>query len=121
MAHHKKHTKAWFAERKATLIAEGKSYRLKIAEAKKATNRRLENQSLFQAVLGQLGQTAYAAFKNRKAFRNLTLQSVLPLVAGGFSLLSKKSLLKPVLYGSLLLGGAGTLVTILKRKKIPQT
>ncbi|HCE09333.1 MAG TPA: hypothetical protein DEQ40_12170 [Oxalobacteraceae bacterium] len=46
----------------------------------------------------------YAAFKRRTETAGATLQTLLPLVVGGVSALSRRSLLKPALRLALLMG-----------------
>ena len=106
--------------RKAQLVAEGAAYRFEIRAAAKSVTDDLHLGQLIKSVLGHVAVAAYAAFKSRTESSGAKLKTLLPLVIGGVSALSKRSLLKPVLRAALLLG-VGATVWLAKNKRNTRT
>lgn len=109
------------ADRKKQLIAQGAIYRAEVILAKQAAEASLRPDSLGKAALQQIALTAFSLFRNRKfgGMPGLDLQTVLPIVMGGISALSKKkSLVKTAARGALFAGlAAGAVALLAKRKK----
>lgn len=106
--------------RKAQLVAEGAAYRFEIRAAAKSVTDDLHLGQLIKSVLGHVAVAAYAAFKSRTESSGAKLKTLLPLVIGGVSALSKRSLLKPALRAALLLG-VGATVWLAKNKRNTRT
>ncbi len=92
------------AQRKAQLVAQGAVYRSEIRGAERSVAADLNLGKLVRSVLGHAALMLYAAFKRRTETAGATLQTLLPLVVGGVSALSRRSLLKPALRLALLMG-----------------
>ena len=125
MANHAQHRPDALApqksQHKAQLVAQGAAYRSSIRAAQHAMRADLSVDALTRSVLSHVAATAYAAFKSRTGIGGINLQTLLPLVIGGVSALSKRSLWKPVLRGTLFLGAAAAaLALVAKRKKANQ-
>lgn len=113
MANHRTNVDA-LAQRKAQLVAQGAVYRSEIRGAERAIAADLNLGKLARSVLGHAALMLYAAFKRRTETAGATLQTLLPLVVGGVSALSRRSLLKPALPLALLMG---TVALLAKRKE----
>jgi hypothetical protein len=90
------------SDRKKQLIAQGALYRAEILVARENVEESLRPDSLARGMLNHAASTAVALFSNKTgapAGRNL--QSILPLVMSGISVVSKKTGLKPMLRGVL--------------------
>jgi hypothetical protein len=107
------------ADRKKQLIVQGAVYRAEIILAKEMTEASLRPDSLAKSILHQAALTAFSAFKNRggNGLPGLNVQTLLPLVITGVSVLAKrKSLAKSVLRGVLLAGVAAGVVAFISKK-----
>ncbi len=116
-------TVSLLAQRKKTLIAQGASYRLGITDSKTAVRENLHPDVLARNAISHLGATASAAFDNIFRLKNFNagnLKILLPLITGGFSLLSKRGLVRPLLRGTVMLAVAGTIGYFVFKKKAPR-
>ncbi len=105
------------ARRKEILLAKGAVYRSALSSAKNAVQAKLQAESLAQSIIRNLAIAAFGALKSRGTLGGIGLRTVVPLIAGGFSVL-KKVRLKPVLRGALLAGAVGVAAGFMvKRKK----
>ena len=102
--------------RKAHLVAQGAAYRFEIKAAAKSVTDDLHLGQLIKSALGHVAVAAYAAFKSRTEGSGAKLKTLLPLVIGGVSALSRRSLLKPALRVALLLG-VGAAAWLVKNKR----
>jgi hypothetical protein len=108
------------ADRKKQLITQGAVYRAEVILAKQATEASLRPDSLGRAALHQVAQTAFSILKNRNfnGLPGLNLQTVLPIVMGGISALSKrKSLVKTVARSAVFASVAAGVVALLSRRR----
>ena len=65
-------------------------------------------------------QSAFTNFADMLDFKHISsdkLRRLLPLVVSGVSLLTRRSVLRPILRGALVLGSAGTALYFLSKKK----
>lgn len=121
MANHGQHQSLLLAQHKAQLVAQGAAYRSSIRAAQHAIRADLSVDALTRSAISHVASTAFAAFKSRTGIAGVNVQTLLPLVIGGVSALSKRSLLKPVLRVTLLLGAAaGALALVAKKRKANQ-
>ena len=121
MANHGQPQSIALARHKAQLVAQGAAYRSSIKTAQHAIRADLSVDALTRSALSHVASTAFAAFKSRTGIAGVNVQTLLPLLIGGVSALSKRSLLKPVLRVTLFLGvAAGALALVAKKKKANQ-
>lgn len=107
-------------DRKRQLIAQGAVYRAEILLARQATEDSLRPDTLARSVLHQAAGALIGAFRggNIGGLPGVNLQTLLPLVMGTISALSKrKSLLKTVVRGAAVAGTAAGLIALVSRKK----
>lgn len=104
-------------QRKAQLVAQGAAYRAGISAAQHAVKADLSVDELAKSALSHVASAAYAAFKSRTGIAGVNLQTLLPLVIGGVSALSKRSLLRPVMRAALVLGAVATAVAVVAKKR----
>jgi len=111
-------------DRKRQLIAQGAVYRAEVMLAKQDAAASLRPDTLARSVLHQVVGAALAAFRsgNVASLPSMNLQTLLPIVMGGISALSKrKSLLKAIVRGTAVAGtAAGVVALVSKRKKAKQ-
>lgn len=110
-------------DRKKQLIAEGAVYRAEILLSKQSAEASLRPDTLARSVLHQAAAAAITAFRGRNiaGLPGVNLQTLLPLVMGGISALSKrKTLLKTVLRGAVVAGTAAGVAALISRKKKSQ-
>ena len=108
------------ADRKKQLITQGAIYRAEVILARQATAASLRPDSLGKAALHQVALAAFAILKRRNfsGVPGLNLQTVLPIVMGGISALSKrKPLIKTAVRGAAVAGLAAGVVALLARRK----
>ncbi|HCE08825.1 MAG TPA: hypothetical protein DIT28_07675 [Oxalobacteraceae bacterium] len=117
MANQAQHQANALAQQKAQLVAQGAAYRSSVRAAQLAIKADLSVDALTRSALGHVVSAAYAAFRSRTGIAGANLQTLLPLVIGGVSALSKRSLLRPVLRVALLLGAAATVVAVVAKRK----
>lgn len=107
-------------DRKRQLIAQGAVYRAEILLAKQAAEDSLRPDTLARSVLHQAAGALIGAFRggNLGGLPGVNLQTLLPLVMGAISALSKrKSLLKTIVRGAAVAGTAAGVVALVSRKK----
>jgi hypothetical protein len=107
-------------DRKKQLIAQGAVYRAEVLLARQATEASLRPDSLARGILQQAAVMAIAMIRNRNVagLPGMNLQTLLPIVMGGISALSKrKSLLKTIVRGAAIAGTAAGVAAIVSKKK----
>ncbi|WP_420474413.1 hypothetical protein [Noviherbaspirillum sp. ST9] len=107
-------------DRKRQLIAQGAIYRAEILLAKQSAEDSLRPDTLARSVLHQAAGALIGAFRrgNIGGLPGVNLQTVLPLVMGTISALSKrKSLLKTIVRGAAVAGTAAGVVALMSRRK----
>ena len=107
-------------ERKKHLIAEGALYRSRFHYSKDVVAANLHAESLAKAAVNHLMATAYTAFAGSGGLKGLNLQSILPLLISGVSILSKRSLIKPLFRGVLVIATLGVTAKLLLKKRKPR-
>jgi hypothetical protein len=113
------------AQRKERLVLQCRAYRAAVHHSRAEVRSHLGIQTIAKTALGLVGLRAgSAALSNFSGILDLKngvslgkLQKLLPVLAGGYSLLRKGSLLKPLLRGALIVGGAGTAAYFYARSK----
>lgn len=104
-------------ERKRRLLAEGALFRVGIMEARSTVRANLNAESLAKGalnrVLGAVSSTFSGAFSGKSGGN---LQSLSPLLIGGISLLSKRYLRKPLMYGTVISAGAAFAYYLTRRQ-----
>lgn len=111
------------AEQKERLIMQCRAYRIAVRNARSSVRANLNPQSIAKTAVGMVStraQSALANFSDLLDFRNISgakLQRLLPLVVSGVSLLSRRSLWKPVLRGAAVVGAAGASLYFFSRRK----
>ncbi|HYD60359.1 MAG TPA: hypothetical protein VEC35_08390 [Noviherbaspirillum sp.] len=106
-------------DRKKQLIAQGAVYRAEVLLAKESAEASLRPDTLARSVLHQVTAAAIAAFRGGNGgLPGVNLQTLLPIVMGGISALSKrKSLLKTAMRGAAMAGTAAGVVALVSRWK----
>lgn len=123
MTTHHQEPEESFAERKQRLLAQCKAYRIAIGEARDVVHANLGADALAKTAIGLVSvraQSAFASVSDMFDLKSLTgekLRRLLPLVVSGVSLLTKRSVLRPLLRGALVVGSAGTALYFLSKKK----
>jgi hypothetical protein len=111
------------AQRKERLLLQCRAYRAAVGHSKQVVRDKLSTRAIATAAVGIAGvraQSAVGNFVDLLDFKNISavkLQRLLPLLASGYSLLARRSLLKPVFRGAAVVGAAGALVYFFTRKK----
>lgn len=107
-------------DRKRQLIAQGAVYRVELLLAKQAAEDGLRPDTLARSLLHQAAGALITAFRSGgiAGLPGLNLQTLLPIIMGGISALSKrKSLLKAIVRGTAVAGAAAGIVALVARKK----
>ena len=107
-------------DRKRQLIAQGAIYRAEIMLAKQAAEDSLRPDTLVRSVLYQATSALLGALRggNIGGLPGVNLQTLLPIVMGAISALSKrKSLLKTIVRGAAVAGTIAGLVALVSKKK----
>ena len=111
-------------DRKKQLIAQGAVYRAEVLLAREAAEASLRPDTLARSIMHQAAVAVLAAFRGGKdaGLPGVNLQTLLPIVMGGISALSKrKALLKTIVRGTALAGtAAGVVALVAKKKKVKQ-
>jgi hypothetical protein len=113
------------AQRKERLVLQCRAYRAAVHHSRGEVRSRVGLQSLARSAAGLVGLRAGSSMLSN--FSGLLdsrggglslgkLQKLMPVVAGAYSLLSRRSLLKPVLRGALIVGGAGVAAYLYRRQ-----
>ncbi len=104
-------------ERKRRLLAEGALFRIGILEGRSTVRANLNAESLAKGALnrivGAVSSTLAGAFSGKGGGN---LQSLSPLLIGGISLISKRYLRKPLLYGTVISAGAAFAYYLTRRQ-----
>lgn len=125
------------AQRKERLVMQCRAYRAAVDHSRQEIRSKMGIQSIIKSAAGMVGLGAGSAalssrlglsrFSHLSSLADLKgglsvgkLQKLLPLVAAGYSLLARRSLLRPVLRGLLLAGAAGTAAYVYSRAKSRQ-
>lgn len=103
--------------RKQDLVAQGALLRSGLSSAQKVVKERLAAESLIRSTISQVAMAAFAVFKSRTGLTGAGLPTILPLLIGGVSALSRKALLKPVLRIGLGLFAVGAIITVMAKRK----
>lgn len=110
-------------DRKRQLIAQGAVYRAEILLARHAAEDSLRPDTLARSVMHQAAGALIGAIRsgNIGGLPGVNLQTILPIVMGAISALSKrKSLLKTIVRGAAVAGTAAGVVALVSRKKRPK-
>lgn len=115
-------------ERKRKVLAQGALYRLGVMEAREVVRENLSAESLAKTALNRVFHAATSVFGGGKSLQSLkslkslssasgvNMQTVTPLLLTGVSLLSKRWLRKPLMYGGIL-SAVGGLAYYLSRRR----
>lgn len=115
------------AQKKERLLLQCRAYRIAVTHSKQVVSAHLGAEEIAKTAVGMVSsraQSALANFSGLLDFRNLSaakVQRLLPLVISGVSLLSRRSLLKPVLRGAAVVGAVGAGLYFYSRKKTKKT
>lgn len=115
------------AQHKERLLLQCRAYRAGIGYSRKVVRAHLGADEIAKTAIGMVSvraQSALANFSDLLDFKNFSgakLQRLLPLVVSGVSLLSRRSLLKPVLRGALVVGSTAAALYFVSRKKSKRT
>jgi hypothetical protein len=113
------------AQRKERLIMQCRAYRAAVHHSRSEMRSRLGLQSIAKAAAGLVGLRAGSSM-----LANVTgmlsakggglplgkVKALLPIVTGAYSLLSRRSLLRPALRGAMVLGGLGAAFCLYRRQ-----
>lgn len=114
------------AQRKERLMLQCSAYRVAVAHSKSTVRSRMSIQSMAKTAAGLVGLRAAAgssAFSNlsglldMKNLSSANIRKMLPLIVSGYSLLARRSLIKPLLRGAAIVGGAGAAAYLYSRQK----
>jgi hypothetical protein len=105
------------SRRKEDLLAQGALLRSGLSSAQNVVRVRLRPESLVQSAISHVAMALYAAFKSRTSLAGVGLPTLLPLLIGGVSALSKKALLKPALRVGLVLATVGAIIGMMAKRK----
>lgn len=108
----------YLADRKNILVNEGAKYRAEIMMARHAVVAGLSTESLAKSLVDQAINFAYSGLGTILASKIGHGRTVLPLLVGGFSFLSRKAVLKPLVKGVMLAVVVGVIAKFFMRKKI---
>src|ERR1035437_4003493 len=103
------------ARRKEFLLAQGVVYRSGLRLAQSDVRASLHPGSLLQSAVTNIAMFGYAAMKSRVQLSGL--RTVLPLLIGGITAISRKALIKPLLGGALILGAVGAIANVVIKQK----
>lgn len=125
--HHQEPEHESSAQRKERLLQQCKAYRVAIGQARTVVRDNLGADGIAKTAIGLVSARAQSAFSNFSDLLDLNsisgdkLRRLLPLVVSGVSLLTRRSVLRPILRGALLVGSAGTALYFFSRKKKTDT
>ena len=109
------------AQRKERLLQQCKAYRAAIGQARVVVRDNLGADGIAKTALGLVSTRAQSAFTNfadMLDFKHISSDKLRRLlVVSGVSLLTRRSVLRPILRGALVLGSAGTALYFLSKKK----
>lgn len=112
------------AQQKERLILQCRAYRAGIGQSRNVVRANLGRDALTKTALGLVGARAQSAFANVAGLVNLSgglslakIQRLAPFVLSGLSILSRRSVLKPVLRGAALVSALGAGLYFFSKKK----
>jgi alpha-D-ribose 1-methylphosphonate 5-triphosphate synthase subunit PhnG len=124
MTEHRTHaTHETLAQRKERLLLQCHAYRAAVGHSRQVLRNKLTVQAIATTAVGLAGLRAQSTFAGVADLFDLKhmsvdkLKKLLPLLASGYSLLSGRALLKPILRGAVIVGTAGAAMYFLSRKK----
>ena len=111
------------ADRKRQLIAQGAIYRVELLLSRQVIQHSLQPQSLARRVLQNIPKVAFAAFRNRTlGASGINLQTMLPLLMSGVSVLAKSGIrTKPLLRRAAIAAAVFGMIALISRKKKPHS
>lgn len=121
--HHQEPEQESAAQRKQRLLEQCKAYRVAIGEARDVMRENLGADAIAKTAIGLVSVRAQSALSNfadlfdLKSMSGEKLRRLIPLAVSGFSLLTRRSVLRPILRGALVVGSAGTALYFLSKKK----
>lgn len=121
--HHTQAAHETLAQRKERLLLQCHAYRAAVGHSRQVLRNKFTTQAIAATAVGMVGLQAQSTFAgiadlfDLKHMSTDKLKKLLPLLASGYSLLSSRALLKPVLRGAVIVGTAGAAVYFLSRKK----
>lgn len=117
------HTEEMLAERKKEVLARCAAYRDGARAAKNAVRANLGPEVLAKTAFSHIAhraQNSLNRFTGQFNLKNLTaenLQTVVPFIVSGVSLLSRRGALRPILKGSIVLAAAGAAFFFISRSQ----
>jgi len=108
------------AQRKQRLIQEGAAYRARLINATDEIKDGLHPGLLFRGVIGHVISAASGVLKGQTSGGKLGLSALVPLVMSGATVLARKSLLKPVIGGAIILGTIAAAARFIRNKSKPR-
>lgn len=111
------------ADRKKQLIAQGAIHRVELLLSRHTVQHSLQPESLARRALQHIPGVAFAAFRNRNLDGiGINLQTMLPLLMSGVSVLAKSGIrTKPLLRRAAIVAAAFGMIAIISRKKKPHS
>ena len=104
-------------QRKEKLIREGASYRALVRGSRDVVSHNLHAEILARNVFSLVTSSAYSAIGNLLNLKGANLQTLLPVVISGASLIMKARLLRPLLRAAVIVGTVGGAGYFLFRRK----
>jgi hypothetical protein len=92
-------------ERKRRLLAEGALFRIGLMEGRSTVRASLDAQSMAKGALSRIAGAVSSMAGGNFFGKGSSMQSLLSLLIGGISLLPRRHLRKPLLYGSIISAG----------------
>lgn len=117
-------------ERKRKVLAQGALYRLGVMEAREVVRENLSPESLAKGALSRVAHFATSFVGGGKTMQSIkalsasgislrSLQSMTPLLMTGASLLSRRWLRKPLMYGGVIAAVGGVAYYLSRRREQP--
>lgn len=109
-----------YADRKKALLAEGAHYRSLITRSKQVVHTNLSVDVIAHNAVTHITSAAYGAVNNLfsvEGIRGGSIQKLLPLLLTAYTAVSKRSLLKPILKGTMVVAGLGAVAVLVFRNK----
>ncbi|MFL9924160.1 hypothetical protein PQR62_07785 [Herbaspirillum lusitanum] len=103
-------------ERKRKVLAQGALYRLGVIEARTVVRSNLNAESLAKGAFKRIAGAASSVLGGTLS-SGASLQSLSPLVIGAMSLMSKRYLRKPLMYGGVITAVAGLAFYLSRRNR----
>lgn len=108
------------AQRKEKLIREGAAFRAAMRASRTVVNQNLHADVMARSVVSHVTGTAYAAVGNLFKVNGANLQTLLPVIFKGASLIMRARLLRPMLKTTVIVGivGAGAYYWFSRKKPV---